>query len=83
MWIHNSLFTCVDGKPADAPHYITLTDNSLYITKTELSDEGSYIVSASNPAGTVEEMVRVTIVAPVPPDSEWMCERTHTESLTA
>ena len=59
-----------DGKMVSAPHYIVLADNSLYIVNTDLSDEGSYIVSASNSAGTVEEMVRVTVVTPVPPDSE-------------
>ena len=59
-----------DGRGLTSPQYELLADNSLYIADTQLKDDGSYIVSAFNSAGTTEEMVKVTVLAPIPPDGE-------------
>ena len=60
-----------DSQLLVGPRYFKLADNSLYVHDAELSDEGLYIVAASNLAGTVEEMVRVNITAPIAPESKW------------
>ena len=59
-----------DGRSLTSPQYELLADNSLYIADTQLKDDGSYIVTAFNTAGTTEEMVKVTVLAPIPPDGE-------------
>ena len=59
-----------DGRSLTSPQYELLADNSLHIVDTQLKDDGSYIVTAYNSAGTTEEMVKVTVLAPIPPDGE-------------
>ena len=63
-----------DGRFLCPPDYLTLADGSLYIVDTDLKDDGNYIVAAFNDAGTVEESVKVGVIAPIPPE----CKREAT-----
>lgn len=56
------------GQTLSEPDYFKLSDGSLYINNTRLRDEGHFVVRASNSAGTVEEVVRVIVLAPSPPE---------------
>ena len=62
-WTHNE-------EPLDKERFIQLADASLFINDTDMQDEGSYLVKATNSAGTVEQLVRVTVIRPVPPERE-------------
>ena len=64
MWSRN-------GEPLDKERFIQLADGSLFVNDTDIQDEGTYIVKATNSAGTSEADVRVTVVRPVPPEREW------------
>ncbi len=57
-----------DGETLQGHEYKILADGSLYIMDTDLKDDGRYIVSAYNDGGTVEESVRVVVIAPLPPE---------------
>ena len=52
----------------EEPDYTQFSDGSLYIATTKLRDQGHFIVRATNSVGVVEESVRVTVVAPSPPE---------------
>ena len=56
------------GQSLTEPDYFKLSDGSLYISNTRLRDEGHFVVRASNNAGTVEEVIRVVVLAPSPPE---------------
>ena len=56
------------GQALNEPDYFKLSDGSLYINNTRLRDEGHFVVRASNNAGTVEEVVKVVVLAPSPPE---------------
>ena len=60
-----------NGEPLDVEKFIQLADGSLFVNDTDIQDEGTYIVKATNSAGTSEADVRVTVVRPVPPEREW------------
>ena len=60
-----------DGQTLQGQEYKILADGSLYIMDTDLKDDGNYIVSAYNDGGTVEESVRVIVIAPLPPEREY------------
>ena len=62
-WTHND-------EPLDKERFIQLADGSLFINDTDLQDEGTYIVRATNTAGEAEASVRVTVLRPVPPERE-------------
>ena len=57
-----------NNEPLDKERFIQLADSSLFINDTDLKDEGAYIVTATNSAGTAEQMVRVTVIRPSPPE---------------
>ena len=57
-----------DGQTLQGPRHKVLADGSLYIKDTDLRDDGQYVVSAYNDAGTVEESLRVAVIAPLPPE---------------
>ena len=59
-----------DGEPLDKERFIQLADASLFINDTDLQDEGSYVVTAVNSAGNTEQLVKVTVLRPVPPERE-------------
>ncbi|KAL5486475.1 hypothetical protein EMCRGX_G018961 [Ephydatia muelleri] len=59
-------------QPLDKQRFVQLSDHSLVILGTDLQDEGVYIVKATNPGGTVDAMVKVTVTRPVPPEPD--CE---------
>ena len=59
-----------DGRTLQGPEYKILADGSLYILETNLKDDGQYVVSAYNDGGTVEEGVKVVVIAPLPPECE-------------
>ena len=62
-WVHNDL-------PLDKERFIKLADGSLFINDTDLQDEGTYFVRATNSAGEAEAAVRVTVLRPIPPERE-------------
>ena len=51
-----------DGSPVSHP--IT-SDGSLYIMHTEHSDQGGYTVTATNPVGSSQQVITVTVIQPV------------------
>lgn len=57
-----------NNEQLDKERFIQLADSSLFINDTDLKDEGAYIVMATNSAGTAEQMVRVTVIRPTPPE---------------
>ena len=57
-----------DGRTLQGPQYKILSDGSLYIMDTDLKDDGRYTVSAYNDGGTVEESLRVVVIAPLAPE---------------
>jgi hypothetical protein len=57
-----------NNEPLDKERFIQLADASLFVNDTDLKDEGAYIVTATNSAGTAEQMVRVTVIRPSPPE---------------
>ena len=57
-----------NNEQLDKERFIQLADSSLFINDTDLKDEGAYIVTATNSAGTAEQMVRVTVIRPSPPE---------------
>lgn len=59
-----------NDEPLDKERFIQLADGSLFINDTDLQDEGTYVVKASNSAGDAEATVRVTVLRPVPPESK-------------
>ena len=59
-----------DGEPLDKERFIQLADASLFINDTDLQDEGGYVVTAVNSAGNTEQLVKVTVLRPVPPERE-------------
>lgn len=59
-----------DGRTLQGPQYKILADGSLYVLDTDLKDDGHYVVSAYNDGGTVEESVRVVVIAPLAPERE-------------
>jgi len=48
-------------------HHI-LSDGSLYISNTCIHDSGSYAVRATNSAGQSEEVIKVEVLQPTPPE---------------
>ncbi len=38
---------------------------------TGCQDEGKYLVTAENSAGSAEQLVQVTVIRPVPPERKW------------
>ena len=59
-----------DGEPLDKERFIQLADSSLFINDTDLQDEGEYVVTAINSAGQADQLVKVTVLRPVPPERE-------------
>ena len=57
-----------NDEPLDKERFIQLADGSLFINDTDLQDEGTYVVRATNTAGEAEATVRVTVLRPVPPE---------------
>ncbi len=57
-----------DGEPLDKERFIQLADSSLFVNDTDLQDEGEYVVTAINSAGQAEQLVKVTVLRPVPPE---------------
>lgn len=62
-----------EGMVLEEPDYIKLNNGSLHISSTRLRDQGHFIVRAANSVGTVEEVVRVVVLAPSPPESKCFC----------
>ena len=60
-----------DGKPLDKEKFIQLADSSLFINDTDLQDEGVYVVTAINSAGQANQLVRVSVLQPIPPEREF------------
>ncbi|XP_064386192.1 receptor-type tyrosine-protein phosphatase F-like [Halichondria panicea] len=59
-----------DGEPLDKERFIQLADSSLFVNDTDLQDEGEYVVTAINSAGQAEQLVKVTVLRPVPPEPD-------------
>lgn len=51
-----------DGSPVNHP---IMSDGSLYIMHTEPSDQGEYTVTATNPVGSSQQTITVTVIQPV------------------
>ena len=51
-----------DGSPVNHP---IMSDGSLYIMHTEPSDQGEYTVTATNPVGSSQQVITVTVIQPV------------------
>ncbi len=62
-----------DGEPLDKERFIQLADSSLFVNDTDLQDEGEYVVTAVNSAGQADQLVKVTVLRPVPPERESVC----------
>ena len=63
-----------NNEQLDKERFIMLADSSLFINDTDLKDEGAYIVTATNSAGTAEQMVRVTVIRPSPPERKTLID---------
>jgi hypothetical protein len=57
----------IDIKESD---YFVFPDGSLHIAITRLSDQGEFIVEATNSEGTVMEKIYCDILDPIPPESD-------------
>lgn len=55
-----------DGSPVD---HLVLSDGSLYITDTSLSDKGEYTVTATGTDDATSETVQLTVIDPKLPTS--------------
>ncbi len=60
-------------KSLDEERFIQLADSSLFVNDTDLQDEGEYVVTAVNSAGQADQLVKVTVLRPVPPERESVC----------
>ncbi len=57
-------------EPLDKERFIQLADGSLFINDTDLQDEGTYTVAASNSVGEEASRVKLIVTKPTPPDSK-------------
>ncbi len=77
-------------EPLDKERFIQLADGSLFINDTDLQDEGTYTVAASNSVGEEASRVKLIVTKPTPPDSKrkinliqhfaWR-KHTHTQAI--
>ena len=57
-----------EGMILEEPDYIKLSNGSLHISNTRLRDQGHFVVRAVNTAGAAEEVIRIIVLAPSPPE---------------